>query len=122
MTIPLSDFTPFLPVLGWGFALGIVLFWLPKAWTLRLFESEGKPSIRLALAAIVVIFTLCMEAADRLPVAVIDANLFFAGALLGLGTAKVIGSRFASRPHAPRPPQKAPAGEIPFSAPAKSES
>ena len=119
MTINLSDFTPFLPVLGWGFALGIVLFWLPKAWTLRLFESEGKPSIRLALAAIVVIFTLCMEAADRLPVAVIGANLFFAGALLGLGTAKVLGSRFASRSRAPRLP---PTGNTPFSAPSKSES
>lgn len=84
-------------MLGWGFALGIVLFWLPKPWFLGLFESEGKPSIRLALAAIVVIFTLCMEAADRLPVAVIDANLFFAGTLLGLGTAKILGTRFANR-------------------------
>lgn len=109
MTIDLSVLSQFLPVLGWGFALGIVLFWLPKPWTLRLFESEGVPSMRIALAAIVVVFTLCMEAADRLPVAVIEANLFFAGTLLGLGTAKILGSRFASRPAAPKAKAEEPA-------------
>jgi hypothetical protein len=69
---------------------------------LSIFESEGVLSIRLILAAIVVIFTLCMQAADRLAVALVEANYFLAGTLLGLGTAKVVGKAFARRP--PDPP------------------
>lgn len=91
-----------LPYLVWGFFIGFMWFWLRKAitpqWVAQLFESEGTPSTRLALAWVVVLFTLCMEAAGRLEPAVIDANLFFAGTLLGLGVAKVAAGRFAPKP------------------------
>lgn len=91
-----------LPFLAWGFFVGLVWWWLRAAitpsWVAQLVESEGTPSTRLALAWVVVLFTLCMEAAGRLEPAVIDANLFFAGTLLGLGVAKVAASRFAPKP------------------------
>jgi hypothetical protein len=91
-----------LPYLAWGFFIGFMWLWLRKAitpqWVAQLVESEGVPSIRLTLACIVVLFTLCMEAAGRLEPAVIDANLFFAGTLLGLGVAKVAAGRFAPKP------------------------
>lgn len=91
-----------LPYLAWGFFIGFMWFWLRKAitpqWVAQLFESEGVPSSRLMLAWIVVLFTLSMEAAGRLSEPVIDANLFFAGTLLGLGVAKVAAGRFAPKP------------------------
>jgi hypothetical protein len=91
-----------LPYLAWGFFIGAMWFWLRAAitprWVAQLVESEGVPSTRLLLAWVVVLFTLCMEAAGRLEPAVIDANLFFAGTLLGLGVAKVAASRFAPKP------------------------
>ena len=89
----------------WGLLLGCSFWWLRGAltprWFLSLFESEGVPSIRLVLAAVVVIFTLCMQAAGRLALAVIEANFFLAGTLLGLGTAKLVGKAFAARPPTP---------------------
>lgn len=91
-----------LPYLAWGAFIGALWLWLRAAitprWVAQLVESEGVPSSRLALAWVVVIFTLCMEAAGRLSEAAIDANLFFAGTLLGLGVAKVAASRFAPKP------------------------
>ena len=90
----------------WGLLLGLSWWWLrgelTPRWLLSLFESEGVPSIRLVLAALIVLFTLCMEAAARLALAVVEANFFLAGTLLGLGTAKIVGKAFAQRP--PTPP------------------
>ncbi len=98
----LYQLLPALPFVSWGFFIGLAWYWLREAitprWVAQLVESEGVPSTRLALAWVVVLFTLCMEAADRLPPAVIDANLVFAGTLLGLGVAKVAASRFAPKP------------------------
>lgn len=90
----------------WGLLLGLSCWWLrgelTPRWFLSLFESEGVPSIRLVLAAVVVLFTLCMLAANRLSLGTTEALFFFAGTLLGLGTAKLVGKAFASRP--PTPP------------------
>jgi len=98
----LPQLLPALPFAAWGFFIGLAWFWLRAAitprWVAQLVESEGVPSTRLALAWVVVLFTLCMEAVDRLEPAVIDANLLFAGTLLGLGVAKVAASRFAPKP------------------------
>lgn len=91
-----------LPFLAWGVFVGLAWYWLREVitprWVAQLFESEGVPSSRLALAWVVVLFTLCMQAAGRLSQPAIDANLFFAGTLLGLGVAKVAASRFAPKP------------------------
>jgi hypothetical protein len=89
----------------WGLLLGFACWWLRGTLTpakfLSLFESEGVLSIRLVLAAVVVVFTLCMEAGGRLALAMVEANFFLAGTLLGLGTAKLVGKAFASRPPSP---------------------
>lgn len=90
---------PLLPYLA-AFAAGVVLArWLrtslTPAWMVRLFESEGIPSVRLVLATVVTAFALFMSAAERLPQAALDAYLLFVSALLGLGTAKLIAGKFA---------------------------
>jgi hypothetical protein len=94
-----------LPFLGWGFALGVAFVWLRTAltprWVLGLFESEGEPSVRLVLAPVIVIYTLCMQSAGRLSEGMVQANYLMAGTLLGLGTAKLVGKAFAGRPAAP---------------------
>lgn len=93
-------------LLLWLLLLLLSAWWLRGTLTperfLTLFESEQVLSIRLVLAAVVVVFTLCMQAAGRLSAAVIEANYFLAGTLLGLGTAKLVGKAFAARP--PEPP------------------
>jgi hypothetical protein len=94
-----------LPFLGWGFALGVAFVWLRTAltprWVLGLFESEGEPSVRLVLAPVIVIYTLCMQSAGRLSEGMVQANYLMAGTLLGLGTAKLVGKAWAGRPAAP---------------------
>jgi hypothetical protein len=94
-----------LPFLGWGFVLGVAFVWLRTAltarWVLGLFESEGEPSVRLVLAPVIVIYTLCMQSAGRLSEGVVQANYLMASTLLGLGTAKLVGKAWAGRPAAP---------------------
>jgi hypothetical protein len=70
-------------------------------WMLGLFESEGEPSARIILACATVVFTLFMQAAGRISDNMVEANYFLAGTLLGLGTTKLIATRFAARPAAP---------------------
>ncbi|MGI4870963.1 MAG: hypothetical protein ACRYFX_07275 [Janthinobacterium lividum] len=98
----LTPLLPLLPYVGWAVALLLLWLWLRRAltpaWVVQLLESERLPSVRLALASVVVVFTLSMEAAGRLAQAAIDANLIFAGTLLGLGVAKVTVSRFSPKP------------------------
>jgi hypothetical protein len=94
-----------LPFAGWGFALGVLYIWLrpaiTPAWVRQLFESEGEASVRLVLAPVVVIYTLCMQSAGRLSEGMVQANYLMADTLLGLGTAKLVGKAFAGRPAAP---------------------
>jgi len=94
----------------WGFAIPYVVIAAATAllmhvvgskWVLGVFESEGEPSLRKLLAAVVVVFALFMVAADRLTDNKLEALLIFAGTLLGLGTGLKLGSRFAARPAAP---------------------
>jgi len=105
-----------LPYMGWGFALGLLYACLRDAltpkWILGLFESEGEPSVRLVLAPIVVIYTLCMQAAGRIGEGMVQANYILAGTLLGLGTAKLVGRAFANRPAGPAPQIKANKAEV----------
>jgi hypothetical protein len=87
-------------------ALGLLFWlWIKRSLTptrfLTIFESEGVLSVRLILATVVVLFTLCMQASERLSAALVEANYFLAGTLLGLGTAKVVGKAFAKRPSEP---------------------
>ncbi len=81
------------------FVLGCFYFRkeLSAAKVLGLFESENSLSLRLVLAAVVVVFTLFMQAAGRLNTLQIEANYTFAGLLLGLGIAKLVGKAFAER-------------------------
>lgn len=97
-----------LPYLYGALAGLLLAAWLRGAlsprWVLSLFESEGVPSIRLVLAFVVVVYTLCMQQAGRLAQGAIDANYLLAAALLGLGTAKLIAKAYAQRP--PEPPSE----------------
>lgn len=90
----------------WHYLLGSMIFaafayWLRKELTpsrfMTLFESENSLSLRLVLAAAVVVFTLLMQAAGRLNSLEVEANYTFAGLLLGLGVAKLVGKAFAER-------------------------
>lgn len=89
----------------WALLLALTAWWLRGTLTplrfLTLFESESELSIRLVLAAAVVLFTLAMMAAGRLSAQLVEVNYTFAAVLLGLGTAKVVASRFAARPVGP---------------------
>lgn len=91
----------------WHYLAGALVFvaaWLfmrrelTPARVLSLFESENSLSIRLVLATVVVLFTLFMQAAGRLDTLKVEANYTFAGLLLGLGVAKLVGKAFAERP------------------------
>ncbi|RFP63483.1 hypothetical protein D0N36_19275 [Hymenobacter lapidiphilus] len=91
----------------WHYLLGsavfvVMAFWLRRELTakrfLTLFESENSLSLRLVLAAAVVVFTLLMQAAGRLNVPATEVNYTFAALLLGLGIAKLVGKAFAERP------------------------
>lgn len=91
----------------WHYLLGSVVFMVTAYWLrqeltpkkfITLFESENSLSLRLVLAAMVVVFTLLMQAADRLDTMKVEANYTFAGLLLGLGVAKLVGKAFAERP------------------------
>ena len=87
-------------------------FWLRGTLTpakfLELFESENVLSVRLVLAAAVVVVTLFMQAAGRLNGDMVSKNYTFAEILLGLGVVKVVASRFAARPPEPPPTINAP--------------
>jgi hypothetical protein len=72
-----------------------------SSWLLRLFESEGQPSIRLVLAAVVTLFSLCMLAASRLSDNQLETLLTFVGSLLLIGSARIAATAFANRPAAP---------------------
>jgi hypothetical protein len=105
MQIDLNQLLAHAPALGWWFAGAFLFFWLKPAftpvWVRGLLESEGEPSARIVLAVLVVVFTLFMQSAGRLSELAIEANYAFAGILLGLGTAKIVGKAFASRPASP---------------------
>ena len=94
-----------LPFAGWGLVLGLAWVWLrhtiTPAWVRQLFESEGEASVRLVLAPVVIIYTLCMQAAGRMSDHSEEANYFLAATLLGLGTAKLVGKAFAAKPATP---------------------
>jgi hypothetical protein len=104
-----SQFLPILlvvlPFAGWGLVAGLAWVWLrhtiTPGWVRQLFESEGEASVRLVLAPIIIIYTLLMQAAGRISDHSVEANYFLAATLLGLGTAKLVGKAFATRPPAP---------------------
>ncbi|MBF9140865.1 hypothetical protein [Hymenobacter properus] len=87
---------------GWSLLAFLLWLWLRHELTparfLTIWESENVLSIRLVLATAVVLFTLCMQGAARISDAMATTNYGFAAVLLGLGTAKVVGKAFASRP------------------------
>lgn len=70
-------------------------------WLRGLFESEGEPSARIVMAVVVILFTLSLQALGRISDNMVEANYFLAGTLMGLGTTKLIATRFAQRPAAP---------------------
>lgn len=91
-----------LPYVAGALAAAAAWRWLRRdltpRWLLSLVESEGVPSIRLLLAGAVVLFSLFMQAAGRLPLGVLEANYTFAAVLLGLGVTKVVAKAYANRP------------------------
>lgn len=103
MTINLPAFDhALIQAAAWVLVAGLLWSWLRPAltpdWVAQLLESEKTPSIRLTLAAVVVVFCLSMDAAGRLTDTARTAWLGFAEILLALGVAKVAVSRFAPKP------------------------
>jgi hypothetical protein len=81
-------------------------------WLMSLFESEDKPSLRLVMAGVVVVFALFMIAANRITDNQLEALLFFSGACFGFGTTKLIATRFAARPPVPTATIKADTAQV----------
>jgi hypothetical protein len=102
MTVDLSTILEYL--LWASLTVGGLLllnYFAGRKWLLGLFESEGEPSIRLVLAAIVTVFALCMLAAGRLDDARLNTLCTFVGTLLLIGSARIVGKAWAARPPAP---------------------
>ena len=89
----------YLPWLLYAVAVFSAVLFFGRAWVRRLFESEGEPSIRKVGFFLVVVGVL--KAADLSAEAIVNAVLIFAGTLAGLGTGKLVASRFAARAAVP---------------------
>ena len=103
MSLPSLQENHFHYLLGTAITL-LVWLWLrgelTPDWVLSLFCSEGKPSVRLVSAFVVLLYTLLMQAKGRLSLGMVEANYLFAGSLYGFGTVKLVGKAIANR----RPP------------------
>lgn len=77
-------------------------FWLRKELTparfLTIFQSEGVLSTRLILGFAVVAYCMTMDAAGHMANSRLETWLLFAGSLIGLGIAKVVGKAIAATP------------------------
>jgi hypothetical protein len=102
MTIELATLLEYLlwSALTFG-SLLLLNYFAGRRWILALFESEGEPSIRLVLATVVTVFSLCMVAAGRLDDARLSTLLSFVGAALFIGSARIAAKAWAARPPAP---------------------